>query len=304
MAGVNTGNSTVDNILKFITNNIRPVEAESAKGGEPNPYSLPTSAEISANLGVPPASAQSPAEPYQGIAGTGKDINELMRKDRGKIGGVDVPAITGGADNQGAPQGDIYARVRELTDKEFKEFADDKTHGLPGIGYVGDAKPEFDAKGNYVGKGKFIRMAENPDEKPVAPLTREQFNDQTARIHALGVGAAAREQHQEANRIKEEQVELNRQKDWETRYGQLNPETGKTELNAPLAVAKTVTEGGKVPAAYKGLEEQLSKAYKTHSEEWEIKFGKAFPNSKLTKIQRKSVSDNDFLKGLVAPQGK
>jgi hypothetical protein len=204
-----------------------------------------------------------------------------------KVGGVPgaqpiatptTPATTAGTNNEAPPQQerDIYAELHKLTDEQFKRFADDKSHGLPGIGYVTDAKPKFDKNGKYSGEGKFLKYIENPAEKPPQPVSvaEQRLKNETmiAQGHlAAGVGAkknaqAAIEERKDAAANK---LDLDKQKDWENHYGTWNPESSKMELNAPLAVAKTIAEDGEVPAAHRGLEIQILKGIKPLEDEFD-----------------------------------
>ena len=114
-------------------------------------------------------------------------------------------------------------------------------------------------------------------------------------IHAKGVQDQALAYHAEQIRTKDEALELAKQKDWESKYGTFNQESGKYELNAPVAVAKTIMEGGEVPRSNKGLAAQIRPAYEEHVNKWNTEFDKKFPNSKLTAAQKKVARDRDFL---------
>lgn len=145
----------------------------------------------------------------------------------------------------------VYDRLSKLNDQQFKQFVDER-HGVPGVGYI-------------IGQdGKMKRLIENPTNKRPEQLSIGQVDALAKLVEAqgrlaAGIGArqSADDYHKEQIRTKDEALAFAKQKDWESRYGTFNEETGKAELNAPLAVAKTIAEGGRVPDAYKGLEQRI-----------------------------------------------
>lgn len=221
-------------------------------------------------------------------------------------------------------KGDYYAALLDpsvLNDAQFRDFVDKHGDQVPGIGYV----DVLDAKGKPT--GKTIRVAEKPqpqenlipNPQPQETLTIDQYNAQTQRLLAMGrygAGAGAAEDRKAAvndRKVAEENRKIDRQdrlkfekqKNWENRYGTVNPETQKVELNVPLAVAKSVVEGRAVPdPSLQGMEEQTEQAYKEHAVKWNAGFNKQFPKSAMTAAQRKIVRDRDFLNIFNPPQAK
>ena len=192
--------------------------------------------------------------------------------------GAAAPADTTPKYEKGSLQekykGDVYAAVKDLNDKQFKQFVDKHQDTLPGIGYVGDNDISFDKNGKA--KGKFFRSVENPADKPAQEesMTLLQGQNVANLLTALGHYQTGVGNKQYANAIAQQNADTKKStlenkgnEDVDkiiSLYGKTTGATGEPTINPELAYFKMGINKTPLPSS---LNEKDRKAHETAIEQ-------------------------------------